>query len=86
MSSINAELHDGWTHIEGQGLVRVVLTDSLRTGFALMTRIGQLAEPLDYYPEITLASHKVTITVATREATKAHQLAKAIDSLLANDA
>lgn len=83
MSAIEADLNPAWAYIERQGLVRVVMTDSLKAGFGLILRIGKLAEKIDYFPEVTLADRKVTIHIDDDpDAQKARKLAMSIDKLL----
>lgn len=71
-----------WSLIDGQGLIRVVLIDTYKTGFVLITRIGILADEYEYYPELTLGREKVTITIDDADEAKAYALAAAIDIAL----
>lgn len=71
-----------WSLIDGQGLVRVVPVDTYRTGFVLVTHIAATAERLDYYPELTIGRHKVSITIDTADEILAHKLASEIDSIV----
>ena len=71
-----------WSLIDGQGLVRVIAIDAYKTGFVLIARIGILADEYEYYPELTLARKKVTITIDDADETKAYDLASAIDKTL----
>ena len=80
MDEIN-DLNVAWSSIEGEGLVRVIPTDSFKTGFIVVANIGKQAEELGLYPEVTLNSEKVIITIDD-DNPKAHDLARKIDELL----
>ena len=84
------DIHDDldlqWSDIEGQGLIRVLRTDSFRTGFVFLAHIGLAAEQTEYYPEVTLTSHKLTITIPPHDDGLDHRLAHAIDSVLVDAA
>lgn len=71
-----------WAVIDSEGLVRVVPTDSFRTGFALTAQVGLAADELEYYPIVTLAADKVTITIPFDDDGVSHRLAHAIDTAL----
>ncbi len=74
-----------WAELEGEGLERVVNTDSFRSGFVLVGEVGKTAEGLGYFPEVKLASDKVIITIPYDEDGLAHQLALAIDGILGDE-
>lgn len=81
-----SKLHVEWSHIPGEGLVRVFETKGFAEGLALVERIGGVAERLTHYPEVTLRNDEVDVTAFTPEAggvTMADiELAKAIDTTL----
>jgi 4a-hydroxytetrahydrobiopterin dehydratase len=81
-----AKLNVAWTHIPGEGLVRVFETDGFAEGLALVEEIGGVAERLTHYPEVTLRNDEVDVTAFTPEAggvTKIDiDLAKAIDETI----
>lgn len=80
------KLNVAWTHIPGEGLVRVFDTAGFAEGLALVERIGGVAERLQHYPEVTLRNEEVDVTVVTADAGGVTQadvdLAKAIDGEL----
>ena len=71
-----------WSALDGEGLVRVIPTDSFKTGFILTAEIGKTAEALGYFPEVTLSSEKVTIKIEPQDDGLDHKLAVAIDTFL----
>lgn len=73
-----------WSLIDGQGLVRIIPTDTYRTGFVLVATVGPLAEKYDYYPDMTLGHHRVTITIDNANEKTAYALAADIDSALSS--
>jgi 4a-hydroxytetrahydrobiopterin dehydratase len=79
-------LNVAWTHIPGEGLVRVFETQGFAEGLALVGRIGEVAERLQNYPEVTLRPDEVDVTVFAAEVggvTLADiELAKTIDTEL----
>lgn len=81
-----AKLNVAWSHIPGEGLVRVFETQGFAEGLALVERIGGVAERLTHYPEVTLRVDEVDVTAFSAEAggvTQADiELAKAIDQEL----
>ena len=78
-----ANLNVGWSHIPGEGLVRVFETAGFAEGLALVERIGGAAERLTHYPEVTLRHDEVDVTAFTAElggvTSDDIELAKAID-------
>ena len=81
-----AKLNVGWTHIPGEGVVRVFETDSFGEGLGLVAKIGEAAERRGYYPEVTLRPDEVDVTAFSADAGGVTQadidLAKAIDAAL----
>lgn len=79
-------LNVAWTHIPGEGLVRVFETSSFAKGLALVAKIGEIAERLQHHPEITLRIDEVDVTAFTLDAGGVTQadvdLAKALDEAL----
>ena len=71
-----------WSRTDSEGLTRVVPTDSFRTGFVVIAKIGPLAEALDYYPELLMARDRVVVSIDDSDEAKASKLAKQIDALL----
>lgn len=80
------KLNVAWTHIPGEGLVRVFETKGFAEGLALVERIGGIAERLQHYPEVTLRNDEVDVTTFTADAGGVTQadvdLAKAIEEEL----
>ncbi len=78
-----AKLNVGWSHIPGQGLVRVLPTHDFAEGLAMVDKIGQAAEQKGHHPEVTLRYSEVEITNFTHDAGGVTQLdielAQAID-------
>ncbi len=56
-----------WAVLPGKGLVRVVPMPGFKMGFALVTRVAQLAEESQHDPEIMLRRNEVEITLNTYE-------------------
>lgn len=81
-----AKLNVAWSHIPGEGLVRVFETQGFADGLLLVEKIGGIAERQTHYPEVTLRSDEVDVTVFSSEAggvTQADiELAKTIDAEL----
>jgi len=73
-----------WTHIPGEGLVRVFETAGFAEGLALVEKIGGVAERLTHYPEVTLRVDEVDVTAFSADVGGVTQadvdLAKAIDA------
>lgn len=80
-----ATLNVGWTHIPGEGLVRVFETDSFGEGLALVNQIAEVVMKMSHEPEIILRVDEVDITTFTPDAGGVTQkdidLAKAIDAI-----
>lgn len=81
-----SKLNVAWTHIPGEGLVRVFETGSFGEGLSLVGKIGEIAERLEHHPEVTLRADEVDVTTFTADAGGVTQadiaLAKAIDEAL----
>jgi 4a-hydroxytetrahydrobiopterin dehydratase len=60
-------LNVGWSHIDGEGLVRVVPTGSFREGFVLVGKLAELAEQLNHDPDVLLSNQKVVITLYSHD-------------------
>jgi 4a-hydroxytetrahydrobiopterin dehydratase len=81
-----AKLNVAWSHIPGEGLIRVFETQGFAEGLALVERIGGIAERLTHYPEVTLRTEETVVTILDTDAGGVTQadldLAKAIDTEL----
>lgn len=81
-----SNLNVAWTHIPGEGLVRVFETGGFAEGLSLVQKIGEIAERARHYPEVTLRVDEVDVTAFTADAagvTSADlELAKALDQEL----
>lgn len=79
-------LNIAWSHIPGQGLVRVYETNSYAQGLMLVNEIGRVAEDMGHYPDVTLRANEVVLTITTLETGGVTdldvQLAKSIDVLV----
>ena len=86
LSQAMRQLDVDWSAIPGQGLIRIIPTDSFTTGFALVAKIAGLADQLNHHPELTLRTDEVEITLITHavgDITRADLLfAKEVDQLL----
>ena len=80
-----AGLNVGWTHIPGEGLVRVFETENFADGLALTNQIGKVVLQLKHEPEVILRMDEVDITTFTPAAggitQKDIDLAKAVDEI-----
>ncbi len=80
------KLNVAWSNIPGEGLIRVFETKGFAEGLALVERIGGVAERLTHYPEVTLRSEEVVVTVIDTDAGGVTQadldLAKALNEEL----
>ena len=81
-----AKLNVAWSHIPGEGIIRVFETQGFAEGLALVERIGGIAERLTHYPEVTLRTEETVVTILDADAGGVTQadldLAKAIDDEL----
>lgn len=80
------DLNVEWSNIDGEGLVRVVPTDSFRTGVELVTRLAEIAAAQNHDPDITLTNSKVVITLFSHDVSDVTDrdvaFARAVDTLL----
>lgn len=79
------QLNVAWSHIPGQGLVRVFQTSNFGDGLRLVNVIGKVAEQQAHHPDALLRYDEVELTLTTHDAggiTMADiELAKAIDDV-----
>ena len=68
MDENEANLNVAWSDIEGEGLVRVVPTDSFGTGVAFVAELAKIAEAQNHDPDVTLTNNKVVITLYSHDA------------------
>jgi 4a-hydroxytetrahydrobiopterin dehydratase len=75
-----------WSNIDGEGLVRVVPTDSFRTGVQLVVKLAEIAEAQNHDPGVELTNDKVTITLVSHDVSDVTErdvaFARAVDELL----
>lgn len=75
-----------WSDVDGIGLTLVVPVDGFRTAVVLLVKLGEIAEAMNYSPDISITGNKVTITLIDRELSaiteREYEFAKAIDVLL----
>lgn len=80
-------LNVGWAVLPGRGLVRVIATTDFKTGYTLISRIAEVAENLQFAPELTLRRDEVEISLPSYESGgvtwRDIVVATKIDSLLA---
>lgn len=86
MDTLHDDLALEWADIDGEGLVRVFKIADFKSGFVMVAHIGLAAEETNYYPEITLSSDKLTVTVPPNDDGLDYRLAHAIDTALTNAA
>lgn len=76
----------GWSNIDGEGLVRVVPTNSFRAGVELVAKLAELAEEQNHDPDVVLTSSKVIITLFSHDVSDVTErdikFAKTVDELL----
>ena len=86
MDENETNLNVAWSDIDGEGLVRVVPTDSFRSGLALVTALARIAEEQGHDPEVLLANDKVIITLYSHDAQdvteRDHAFAAAVDAII----
>ncbi|MBP7760215.1 4a-hydroxytetrahydrobiopterin dehydratase [Candidatus Saccharibacteria bacterium] len=75
-------LSTAWSRTDSEGLTRVIDTDSFRTSFVMVAKIGRVAEDLKYYPELVMSNDTVIIKIDDSDEAKALQLARLLDELL----
>ena len=77
------KLNVAWSHIPGEGVVRVFETKGFGEGLALVNRIAEVAERLKHHPEVTLRYDEVDVACFTHDVGGVTQgdieLAKAVD-------
>lgn len=74
-------LSTSWSRTDSEGLTRVIPTDSFRTSFVVVAKIGPLAEEATYYPELVMSDSQVVVKIDDSDEQKALALAKQIDEL-----
>lgn len=67
MDENEVNLNVAWSDIEGEGLVRVVPTDSFGTGVALVAELAKIAEAQNHDPDVLLTNSKVVITLYSHD-------------------
>lgn len=86
MSENETNLNVAWSDIEGEGLVRVVPTDSFGTGVALVAKLASIAEAQNHDPDVLLTNDKVVITLYSHDENaiteRDHRFAQAVDQLI----
>ena len=86
MSDNEINLNVAWSDIEGEGLVRVVPTDSFHTGVTLVVELAKIAEVQGHDPDIQLSRDKVIITLYSHDAQdvtdRDRKFASAVDELI----
>lgn len=86
MNNLPDDLNVAWSDIEGEGLVRVVPTDSFRGGTLLVAKLADLAEQQGHDPDVLLTNSKVVITLFSHDVQDITErdlaFARAVDSLL----
>lgn len=86
MDNLPEDLNVAWSNIEGEGLVRVVPTDSFRTGTLLVAKLAELAESQGHDPDVLLTNNKVVITLFSHDVQDVTDrditFARAVDTLL----
>lgn len=79
-------LNIAWSQIEGEGLVRVVPTDSFRTGVMFISELATIAEAQGHDPDVTLSHDKVVITLYSHDVQDVTDrdvtFARAVDELI----
>jgi len=87
MDNLPEDLNVAWSNIEGEGLVRVVPTDSFGTGALLIAKLAELAETQGHDPDVLLTNSKVVITLYSHDVEDVTdrdvEFARAVDALLA---
>lgn len=80
------DLNVAWSSIDGEGLVRVVPTDSFRTGVVLVAKLAEIAEAQKHDPDVLLTNSKVIITLFSHDVSDVTDrdinFARAVDQLL----
>ena len=86
MDENETNLNVAWSDIEGEGLVRVVPTDSFATGVALVAELAKISEAQGHDPDVQLTNDKVVITLYSHDENavteRDHRFAQAVDELI----
>ncbi len=86
MDENEVNLNVAWSDIEGEGLVRVVPTDSFGTGVAFVAELAKIAEAQNHDPDVLLTNNKVVITLYSHDENavteRDREFAKAVDQLI----
>lgn len=86
MNNLPEDLNVAWSSIDGEGLVRVVPTDSFRAGAALVAKLAELAEAQGHDPDVLLTNSKVVVTLFSHDVQDVTErdftYARAVDLLL----
>lgn len=86
MDNLPEDLNVAWSNIDGEGLVRVVPTDSFRVGSVLVAKLAELAEAQGHDPDVLLTNNKVVITLFSHDVQDVTErdfaYARAVDLLL----
>ena len=86
MDNLPEDLNVAWSQIDGEGLVRVVPTDSFRAGTILVAKLAELAEAQGHDPDVLLTNSKVVITLFSHDVQDVTErdiaFARAVDLLL----
>ncbi len=81
------DLNVEWSDIEGEGLIRVVPTDSFATGVLLVSKLAEIAEAQNHDPDVLITNKKVVITLFSHDVSavtdRDRAYAAAVDELLA---
>lgn len=86
MNDLPDDLNVAWSNIDGEGLVRVVPTDSFRSGVAIVAKLAEIAEAQGHDPDVQLSNSKVVITLFSHDVQDITErdimFARAVDALL----
>ena len=86
MDENELNLNVAWSDIEGEGLVRVVPTDSFGTGVAFVAELAKIAEAQNHDPDVLLTNNKVVITLYSHDENAVTErdraFAQAVDQLI----
>lgn len=79
-------LNVAWSAIPGDGLVRVIDTQSFAEGVDLINKVAAVADLLDHHPDISLHTDKVEIATISHDESGITKrditLARAIDQIV----
>lgn len=86
MDENEANLNVAWSSIDGEGLVRVIPTESFRSGAAMVVELADIAQAQNHDPEVLLTNNKVVITLYSHDVQdvteRDHAFARAVDELI----